>query len=146
MLIINFATRSMICERIPRIFIKIEMYKSLIQQLYRINVSNPVKMGLDNSRHLYKLLGEPLKQIPIIHVGGTNGKGTVCFKISEGLRHSSIKTGLFVSPHISSFRERVCINGTAITEQDVLVSFSKKSASHADFIILGTPSLHFASL
>ena len=99
-------------------------YVALIRQLYRINVNFPVKMGLQNSMDLYQLLDRPLANIPVIHVGGTNGKGSVCMKISESLRRSNIKTGLFVSPHISSFRERIQIDGKIMTEEDVLVCTS----------------------
>ena len=70
-------------------------YSSLLQKLYAINLGNPVKLGLENTLQLYKLLGKPTSQIPIIHVAGTNGKGSVCLKISEVLRQSGYKTGKF---------------------------------------------------
>src|SRR5689334_12982598 len=78
-------------------------YSSLIQRLYKTNVFSPVKVGLDNMVRLNTLLGNPLKDIPIVHVTGTNGKGSVSLKISRCLRQRDIKTGLFTSPHISSF-------------------------------------------
>lgn len=95
-------------------------YISLIRQLYKINVNFPVKMGVQNSQNLYNLLGHPMVNIPIVHVGGTNGKGSVCMKMYEALRMSKIKTGLFVSPHISSFRERIQVDGEIMTEDEVL--------------------------
>jgi hypothetical protein len=98
-------------------------YSSLIRKLYRINMSNPVKMGLQNSEQLYNLFGRPLDKVPIVHVAGTNGKGSVTIKAAECLKQGGFRTGLFVSPHISSFRERIQIDGVALDESAVKVSF-----------------------
>jgi dihydrofolate synthase/folylpolyglutamate synthase len=68
-------------------------YSSLLIKLYEINVLNPVKMGLENTFKLYKCIGEPTKHIPIIHIAGTNGKGSVAVKVSEILKQTGIKTG-----------------------------------------------------
>ena len=96
-------------------------YAKTLKKLYNINLGNPVKMGLDNSIALYKLLGKPLNDIPVVHVTGTNGKGSVAMKIAECYRQHNIKTGLFISPHISSFRERISVNGAIISENEFLV-------------------------
>eukprot|EP00468_Gymnochlora_sp_CCMP2014_P004576 CAMPEP_0167760440 /NCGR_PEP_ID=MMETSP0110_2-20121227/11590_1 /TAXON_ID=629695 /ORGANISM="Gymnochlora sp., Strain CCMP2014" /LENGTH=444 /DNA_ID=CAMNT_0007646957 /DNA_START=331 /DNA_END=1665 /DNA_ORIENTATION=- len=53
------------------------------------------------------------------HVGGTNGKGSVCWKIAKSLESQGYRVGLFASPHISSFRERMSVNGSPISEDDV---------------------------
>jgi hypothetical protein len=100
------------------------LYHNLLRKLYNINLLNPVKMGLDNARSLYKLFDEPVKNIPIIHVAGTNGKGSVSLKVATCLKIGGVKTGLFVSPHISSFRERIQVNGESMSEETVVVSFS----------------------
>jgi dihydrofolate synthase/folylpolyglutamate synthase len=84
-----------------------------------VNESSPVTPTLHNIRHLYELMGLPLSNTPVIHVGGTNGKGSTSFKIANALRKSGLKTGIFVSPHISSFRERLQINGELLSEEDV---------------------------
>jgi len=94
-------------------------YISLLKELYRVNLSNPVKMGLQNTQRLNELLGDPLGKVPIIHVAGTNGKGSVCLKTADALRRCGLRTGLFVSPHISSFRERIQVNGMPISEEEV---------------------------
>ena len=101
------------------------MYKSLLQKLYQINVNHPVKLGLQNISEIYDKLGRPIDNIPIIHIGGTNGKGSVCLKTAKALQFSGIKTGLFVSPHISSFRERIQVNGQILDESDILVSIDR---------------------
>ena len=95
-------------------------YSNLLKSLYKINVYNPVKMGLENTQQLYNYIGRPLDQMYIVHVAGTNGKGSVSLKTAECLKRSGLKTGLFVSPHISSFRERVQINGNPLNEEDVI--------------------------
>jgi dihydrofolate synthase/folylpolyglutamate synthase len=59
---------------------------------------------------------------PIVHVAGTNGKGSVAWKISRALREAGYRDGLFVSPHIASFRERIQICGEMISEDDVVAS------------------------
>ena len=55
-----------------------------------------------------------------MHVAGTNGKGSVCVKIAKSLELAGHRVGLLISPHISSFRERISINGTFITEDEVV--------------------------
>ena len=80
----------------------------------------PSESSLANTRQLYELIGRPLDRIQTIHVGGTNGKGSTSFKISECLRLSNIRTGLFVSPHWASFRERMQVDAALISEQEML--------------------------
>lgn len=94
-------------------------YANLLAQLYQINMYNPVKMGLDNMLALDNHFKNPIRGIPVIHVGGTNGKGSVSYKISRALSASGLKTGLFVSPHISSFKERVQVDQQLLTDEDV---------------------------
>lgn len=96
-------------------------YNNLLRKLYNINLLNPVKMGLDNANKLYKLLGSPVNDLPIVHVAGTNGKGSVTIKIANCLKLGGVRTGLFVSPHISSFRERIQVNGESMSEDTVVV-------------------------
>jgi len=95
-------------------------YITLLKDLYRVNLLNPVKMGLHTTHRLNELLGFPIAKIPVVHVAGTNGKGSVCLKTAEALSRSGLRTGLFVSPHISSFRERIQVDGVPISEEDVV--------------------------
>lgn len=98
-----------------------ESYPDLIRQLYRINMYNPVKLGLDNMLALNEKLGSPMNGIPIIHITGTNGKGSVAYKIARSLSNSDLRTGLFVSPHIASFKERVQVDNQLLSDEDVQV-------------------------
>jgi len=94
-------------------------YEQLVRQIYQINLYNPAKLGLQNINRLHDELGSPLKCFKTVHVAGTNGKGSVSWKIAKGLEAAGIRTGLFVSPHISCFRERIQVNGQLISEQAV---------------------------
>lgn len=102
-------------------------YNNLLDALNRVNgklnksgVKAPSEEALVNTRRLYELLGKPLDRIPTVHVGGTNGKGTTSFKISQCAHLSGLKVGLFVSPHIACFRERVQVGHELISEADML--------------------------
>ena len=96
-------------------------YSSVLSQLYKVDKFQLVKSGLDNMHKLNNLLDHPLKNIPIIHIAGTNGKGSVSFKLAQSLQASGIRTGMFTSPHISSFRERIQVDSQLISELDVQV-------------------------
>ena len=63
--------------------------------------------NLKEMRRIASHFGDPQKSLKIIHVAGTNGKGSVSLKIARGLQKLGFKTGLFISPHINSFRERI---------------------------------------
>jgi dihydrofolate synthase / folylpolyglutamate synthase len=92
-------------------------YKTLLDKLYAVNMYSGIKLGLANMHALNDALGNPIEQYKIIHVAGTNGKGSVCTKIAAGLQAAGYRVGLFTSPHISSFRERIKINGEMIDEE-----------------------------
>ncbi len=68
-------------------------------------------------REIAPLLGSPEKAFPAIHVTGTNGKGSVSHKIAKALQSSGLKVGLYTSPHLISFCERIQINGIPIPEE-----------------------------
>jgi dihydrofolate synthase/folylpolyglutamate synthase len=68
------------------------------------------KANIDQMRNLTAYFGNPQDKFKSIHVAGTNGKGTVSIKTAKVLELAGYKTGLFISPHISTFRERITIN------------------------------------
>ena len=80
------------------------------------------KPGLENVSHLLNSIGNPHLKTETIHVAGTNGKGSTCSFIASLLTEKGEKVGLFTSPHIFDFKERIRINGTKISEEEV-VSF-----------------------
>lgn len=89
---------------------------------YRNKVPVPrSELTLDNMVHLCELVGSPQKgSYKIVHVTGTNGKGSTCLKTARALQQAGFKVGLFTSPHISSFRERIQINGQLVTIEDIV--------------------------
>ena len=97
-------------------------YERCVRRLYETNMWHPVKMGLQNIESLYSALGKPMDKCVVVHIAGTNGKGSVALKIANTLKQSNshLKVGLFCSPHVSSFRERMQVNGELITEDEVV--------------------------
>jgi dihydrofolate synthase/folylpolyglutamate synthase len=78
-----------------------------------------IKLGLENVQRLLRELKLPGKNLRIIHVAGTNGKGSVCAMIDSVCRAQGYRTGLFTSPHLVSYRERIRVNGEMIEEEEV---------------------------
>jgi dihydrofolate synthase/folylpolyglutamate synthase len=78
-----------------------------------------IKFGLANTRALLKTLGNPHEVIPSIHVGGTNGKGSVSTLVAAALGEAGWRVGLYTSPHLVSFRERIRVDGVPISEDAV---------------------------
>ncbi|WP_299291208.1 folylpolyglutamate synthase/dihydrofolate synthase family protein [uncultured Mucilaginibacter sp.] len=78
------------------------------------------KKDLTNTLLLCEKLGNPQQQFKSVHVGGTNGKGSTSHMLAAVLQTAGYKTGLYTSPHLKDFRERIRINGKMITEQEVV--------------------------
>jgi len=94
-------------------------YSDLISKLFAVNLFGGIKLGLQNSLKLQELLHYPDRSFTAIHVAGTNGKGSVSTKIAHAFEKGGYRVGLYTSPHISSFRERIRIDGQMISESDV---------------------------
>jgi dihydrofolate synthase / folylpolyglutamate synthase len=78
-----------------------------------------IKLGLENIQRLIGVLRVDLGRVRIIHVAGTNGKGSVCAMIDSILRTQQYRTGLFTSPHLLTFRERIRVDGKMMSEEAV---------------------------
>ena len=78
-----------------------------------------IKLGLENTERLFTALGLPAPNERIIHVAGTNGKGSVCALLDSVCRAAGYRTALFTSPHLITFRERIQVNGELISEASV---------------------------
>ena len=99
-------------ETLEWLFAQLPMYQREGKAAYKAN--------LDNTLKLDEHFGSPHKQFKTIHVGGTNGKGSVSHMLASILQEAGYKTGLYTSPHLKDFRERIKINGEMITEQYVI--------------------------
>ncbi len=78
-----------------------------------------IKFGLDTTRALLADLGHPERVYPTIHIGGTNGKGSVSTLVAAALGAAGFRVGLYTSPHLVSFRERIVVDGAPISEAAV---------------------------
>ncbi len=81
-----------------------------------------LKPSLDNITALCRIVGNPHKKLKAIHIAGTNGKGSTTSLVASALIENDYKTGVFTSPHLIDFRERISINGEKIP-QDYVLSF-----------------------
>jgi dihydrofolate synthase/folylpolyglutamate synthase len=88
----------------------------ILDNLYKLERSG-MKYSLDNITRLMAALGNPHKKLKIVHIAGTNGKGAVASFASSILQENGFKTGLFTSPHILKFNERIRINGKTIPDK-----------------------------
>lgn len=91
---------------------------SLLEELYSHSMFN-IKLGLENIKNLCKYLDNPEKDYKIIHIAGTNGKGSTSTTIERGLLEAGYKVGKYTSPHILKFNERISFNGVDISDEDV---------------------------
>ena len=89
------------------------------------------QLGLFRMVELLEQLGNPEKQLKFIHVAGTNGKGSTCVMLSSILTAAGYKTGLYTSPYIQRFNERIQIDGTSISDED-LIAVTQQVKVHAD--------------
>jgi dihydrofolate synthase/folylpolyglutamate synthase len=94
-------------------------YSEAIDYLYNLQ-KHGIKFGLDNISWLMSLLDNPHKSFLSVHVAGTNGKGSVSAIIASILKNAGLRVGLFTSPHIVSFTERIRINGEEISEDEII--------------------------
>ncbi len=91
-------------------------YTESLAYIHGINKTfcNP---GLDRTRELCRLLGSPEKNLKFVHVAGTNGKGSFCAMLSSILRKAGYRVGLYTSPHMIRFNERMQVDGQQITDE-----------------------------
>ena len=94
-------------------------YDEAIRYLYNLQKFG-IKFGLENIAGLMSALGSPHTAFRSVHVAGTNGKGSTSAIIASILHASGFRTGLFTSPHLVSFTERIRIDGREISERDVV--------------------------
>ncbi len=99
-------------ETLDFLYTQLPMYQRVGEAAY--------KYSLDNSLALDEYFGHPHKKFRSIHVAGTNGKGSVAHMLAAVLQSAGYKTGLYTSPHLKSFRERIRINGVEMPEEDIV--------------------------
>lgn len=93
-------------------------FRAAIDYLYGLQKYG-IKFGLDNTVRLLSLLGNPQDSFKVIHISGTNGKGSTSAMLASILTAAGFRVGLFTSPHLVSFTERIKVNNTEIKESEV---------------------------
>lgn len=81
---------------------------------------SPDKFNLDRMRRLMKLMGDPHLRYPVIHVAGTKGKGSTAAMIASVLREAGFMVGLYTSPHLQDYTERIQVNGQPISHEELV--------------------------
>jgi len=99
-------------------------YQKAVKEIFELQIF-AIKLGLDNITALCRNLGDPQNAYPVIHIAGTNGKGSTAFYIAKLLQAHGLKTGLYTSPHLYDFRERIQVNNKKIS-QEYILSFWEK--------------------
>jgi len=84
-----------------------------------------IKLGLERIKHITKKLGDPQKKYKVIHVGGTNGKGSVCKFLESVLSSSGYNVGVYTSPHLQHISERVVAGNNRITDNELILLVNK---------------------
>jgi dihydrofolate synthase/folylpolyglutamate synthase len=109
-----------------------EKYNTCLQTMYALRRFGII-LGLDTINHILSALGNPQNDFNSIHVAGTNGKGSVASALSAILKESGYRVGLYTSPHLVRFNERICIDNHQISNEDVVKSYQAvKRVHHGD--------------
>jgi len=108
-------------------------YEEAVQWLYDLSKKerSGMRLGLDSIHGLCKRVGDPQRSFSSIHIAGTNGKGSVAHMIEAILRAENETTGLYTSPHLQTFCERVQVKGTMVTE-DEIVTIARELFPHVE--------------
>src|SRR6266403_169948 len=99
-------------------------YPDSVRFLYALgNEIKTAKLGLERIRKVLAALGNPERAFRVVHVAGTNGKGSTCAMIDAGLRAAGIRSGLFTSPHLREPTERIQIDGVPVSREQFQRAF-----------------------
>ncbi|MCP9472077.1 MAG: bifunctional folylpolyglutamate synthase/dihydrofolate synthase [Nitrospira sp.] len=93
-------------------------YPAAIAYLYGLQ-KHGIKLGLETMRSLARAIGNPERRLRVLHIGGTNGKGSTAAMAAAMLEAAGLRVGLYTSPHLVDFRERIKVNGRMIGEDEL---------------------------
>ena len=94
-------------------------FKNYLNSLFSLQ-RRGIKLGLEHTKNLLSFFGNPHEKLVTIHVAGTNGKGSTCAYIERILRYSGYKVGIYTSPHLFNFNERIRIDGCPISDEEIV--------------------------
>ena len=101
-----------------------DKYNETVSFLYSLERFG-ILLGLENISSLLEQLGNPQKSFPVVHVAGSNGKGSTSAFMFGVLREAGYKTALYTSPHLNDFRERIRVNGSLVPKEAIIESTAK---------------------
>ncbi len=118
-------------------------YPDSVQFLYALgNEISTAKLGLDRIRTVLDALLRPQDRLRVVHVAGTNGKGSVCAMIESALRAAGLRTGLFTSPHLAEPTERIRIGGVPVSAARFAQAFDRVHIAVETLLEAGSIDLH----
>ncbi|MCP4023985.1 MAG: bifunctional folylpolyglutamate synthase/dihydrofolate synthase [Desulfobacteraceae bacterium] len=97
-------------------------YEECLDKIYKLGRFG-IKLELDTILNILRLLNNPHKNYKTVHIAGTNGKGSTATYIASMLQNAGFKTGIYTSPHLIRFNERICVNGQEILDEDVVNAY-----------------------
>jgi len=106
-----------------------DTYEKTLQTMYSLHRFG-IKLGLDIISGMLNGLGNPHETYNCIHIAGTNGKGSVASALSTILQHAGYRTGLYTSPHLVSFNERICIDNKPVSNNDIITAHDRAVAAY----------------
>ena len=112
-------------ETISYLFSRLPMFSRLGEAAYKKDLTNTIA--------LCSYLGDPHKKFPSIHIAGTNGKGSTSHMLASIFQQAGYKTGLYTSPHLTDFRERIKINGVCCS-QEFVIDFTERMKNQIELI------------
>ncbi|MEO8595400.1 MAG: folylpolyglutamate synthase/dihydrofolate synthase family protein [Candidatus Solibacter sp.] len=118
-------------------------YPDSVQFLYALgNEIQTAKLGLERITAVLDELGAPHEKLRIVHVAGTNGKGSTCAMIASALHTAGLRTGLFTSPHLAEPTERIQIDGAPVSAARFAAAFDRVHAAVERMLADGRLDLH----
>lgn len=106
-----------------------ESYNSCLKSLYSLRRYGII-LGLDIIGNILKGVGNPQNNFNTIHVAGTNGKGSIASALSTILHKAGYKVGLYTSPHLVRFNERICINNHPVSDENIVAAYKAVKSAH----------------
>jgi dihydrofolate synthase / folylpolyglutamate synthase len=106
-----------------------ESYNSCLKNLYSLRRYGII-LGLDIIGNILKGVGNPQNNFNTIHVAGTNGKGSIASALSTILHKAGYKVGLYTSPHLVRFNERICINNHPVSDENIVAAYKAVKSAH----------------
>jgi dihydrofolate synthase/folylpolyglutamate synthase len=112
-------------------------YQEVIDYVYNLRRFGDMKLGLERIKFLLEKVENPEQKLKVIHVGGTNGKGSTAAMVASILRAAGFKVGVYTSPHLSSYRERIVVDNQKISEEEIIKLFDEFKPIIDEMIVNG---------